>query len=285
MSNFYLTLPSNSSVKYFPDNTLTRFTTKLHSAISLIGDWEVGLSEIIFPKTWYNVERASLTNPAHVTITGLQSDNKPLYTSQVRLTPGHYSTIEKLIEEINNNIARNFRHQISFEPNDKAVKSRLITDIPDLRYNVVNRKINVYLPASMSIRFSESLAYTFGLVETRQNPIINSSTTDVMMVKGHRTSDIAQGYHALYIYCDVLESVPVGDTQAPLLRIVDTEGEHGSIIHKCYEKARYLPLQKKHFDSLEIDIRTDAGLPVPFEHGSLVITLHFRQRKHAYFLG
>ena len=241
--------------------------------------------EIMFPKTWYNIERTTLLNPAHVTIKGMTSDNKPLYTSQVRLTPGYYNTIENLIEEINNGIAKNFRQSISFEPNDKAIKGRVITELPDLRYNTINRKTTVYLPPSMSIKFSESLAYVFGLVETRQNPIVNISATDNMLVKGHRTSDIAHGYHALYVYCDVLECGPVGDTQAPLLRIVNTDGEHGRIIHRSYEKARYLPLQKKHFDSLEIDIRTDTGVPVPFEHGSLVITLHFRQRKHAYFLG
>src|SRR2546425_2436754 len=55
MSHFYLTLPSNSSEKYYPDNTLTHFVTKLHNDVSLSGDWEVALAEIMYLRNWYNV--------------------------------------------------------------------------------------------------------------------------------------------------------------------------------------------------------------------------------------
>ena len=54
---FYLTLPSNSSQEYFPDNTLTHYFTKLPQAIDLKGvDWEVGLVEMQYPHTWYNIQ-------------------------------------------------------------------------------------------------------------------------------------------------------------------------------------------------------------------------------------
>ena len=56
MTHFYLTLPSNSSEQYYPDNTLTHFTTKLHSDVSLNGDWEVGLADIMYPRNWYNID-------------------------------------------------------------------------------------------------------------------------------------------------------------------------------------------------------------------------------------
>ena len=53
---FYLTLPSNSSAAFFPDNTLTHYFTKLPHAIDLKGgEWEVGLVEIQYPHTWYNI--------------------------------------------------------------------------------------------------------------------------------------------------------------------------------------------------------------------------------------
>src|SRR5207244_9252002 len=61
MTHFYLTLPSNSSSNYYPDNTLTRFITKLPSSVSLSGDWEVALSEIHFPRTWYTVKKGGET--------------------------------------------------------------------------------------------------------------------------------------------------------------------------------------------------------------------------------
>ena len=38
MTHFYLTLPSNSSEKYYPDNTLANFKTKLHNDVALWDD-------------------------------------------------------------------------------------------------------------------------------------------------------------------------------------------------------------------------------------------------------
>ena len=57
MSRFYITLPSNSSSEYYPNNTVTRYTTKLADKIELEGDWEVGLAEISVPSEVQNVVR------------------------------------------------------------------------------------------------------------------------------------------------------------------------------------------------------------------------------------
>jgi hypothetical protein len=53
--SFYVTLPSDSSLRYFPDNKISHFTTQLPTPIVLNGEWEVGLSEIIYPHSWNNV--------------------------------------------------------------------------------------------------------------------------------------------------------------------------------------------------------------------------------------
>src|SRR6218665_1097124 len=87
-----------------------------------------------------------------------------------------------------------------------------------------------------------------------------------------------------YVYCDVLEHVSVGDTKAPFLRIVQVSGECGDRVQAIYDKPIYVPLQKNNFDSIEIDIRNDAGKPISFEYGKLIVTLHFRLSKIPYLL-
>jgi hypothetical protein len=56
MSHFYVTLPSDSSANYFPNNTVARFITQLPERIHLEGEYEMALAEIIYPHTWYNVD-------------------------------------------------------------------------------------------------------------------------------------------------------------------------------------------------------------------------------------
>ena len=54
-SEFYVTLPSNSSLQYFPDNKTLNFVTKLSRTLQPEGECEVGLAEIDYPHTWYNI--------------------------------------------------------------------------------------------------------------------------------------------------------------------------------------------------------------------------------------
>ena len=42
-------------MNYYPNNTLTNYTTQLPSLKSLTGSWEVGLVEIQYPHNWYNM--------------------------------------------------------------------------------------------------------------------------------------------------------------------------------------------------------------------------------------
>jgi hypothetical protein len=102
---------------------------------------------------------------------------------------------------------------------------------------------------------------------------------------GDRPVDIEGGLHALYVYCDAVECVAVGDTLAPLLRIVTIKGPRGEMTYIQYDEPRYIPLQKKNFDSIEMDIRDDMGNAIPFDSGKLIVTLHFRRVRDSYFLG
>ena len=84
---------------------------------------------------------------------------------------------------------------------------------------------------------------------------------------------------SLYVYCDVVEPRVVGDSQVPLLRIVPAEGDHGQLVTRIYENVHYVRLQRKSFQTIEINIRDRTGNIVPFEQGTLNVTVHFRQRK------
>jgi len=82
----------------------------------------------------------------------------------------------------------------------------------------------------------------------------------------------------MYIYCDVIQHVVVGDVMAPLLRIVDVKTASTSVEHQILNPPLYVPLLKKNFDTIEINIVTDEGLPFSFVDGKLVVVLEFKRR-------
>lgn len=55
-------LPSNASTSNYPDNSLAKYTVQLPQPLDLSkGQWEIGLSEIMFHHSWHNVKGAALT--------------------------------------------------------------------------------------------------------------------------------------------------------------------------------------------------------------------------------
>lgn len=77
-NEFYLTLLSNSSTNYFPNNTLANFHTKLPSKLFLSDEWVVGLAEISFniAKTSDDREKPKTTQPRTILIRHEEKSNR-----------------------------------------------------------------------------------------------------------------------------------------------------------------------------------------------------------------
>lgn len=52
---FYVTLPSNASLNVFKNNTSSSFREDLAQYLHLDGAWEVAVTEISYPYTWFNL--------------------------------------------------------------------------------------------------------------------------------------------------------------------------------------------------------------------------------------
>ena len=94
MSDFYLTLPSNSSMDYYKGNSLANFTTQLPNAIDLTGDWEVGLVEIQYPHNWYNVPAEESCRTFRVRCRSGNSEDGPTAGYDFLIPAGYYHRVQ-----------------------------------------------------------------------------------------------------------------------------------------------------------------------------------------------
>ena len=79
----------------------------------------------------------------------------------------------------------------------------------------------------------------------------------------------------LYVYADIVEPHPMGDTQANLLRIVPVKEKEGDIVSEEFATPLYFGLSRSNFNTVIIFITDDNGNEVPFEDATVKVTLHF----------
>ena len=81
----------------------------------------------------------------------------------------------------------------------------------------------------------------------------------------------------MYVYCDIASPSLVGDVQTPLLRAIALKGEWDDTISEVCHNPYYVPVARRGFDTIEININTQLGAPMPFTGGNSVAVLHFRR--------
>ena len=243
--HFYLTLPSAPDV--------ARYVTKLPQSIRLDGDYEVGLSEIVYPHTWNNVD-----NKQEIYWIG-EFDLATSKLTKTYIKSGYYCDGDAFAASLTHQATRTFAHL-----NDISVKFSFVKHAGRIRMQVRNSNEHIVV---ISWDLMEFLGFREKVIAKKEADLI-----------GAKAFDVNRGLNLMYVYCDVAAHGAVGDAKAPLLRVCNVSGQHGRIVHVTYDRPHYVPVGRREFDAIEIAINNERGDPMPFEFGNSMVTLHFRRR-------
>ena len=244
---FYLTLPSNSSMKLYPNNTLANFAVNLSPPLELSGDWVVALCEIQYPHTWNNVRMRH-------NVFYIQRGEKG-FPERYPIPVGYYKSVQQILKAMMDAV-------------ESSTKKDLI-----LTYNSITRHVTIEVKNNLEILLGDGLAPLLGF---------DNGAAIKKKTESPRVANLAGGFHSLYVYIDVVEAQAVGDTRVPLLRIVNIEGKDGDTITKTFQNPFYLPVSRKYVERISCNIKDDTNQLVPFESGKLIVTLHFKRSKPFY---
>ena len=193
---------------------------------------------------------------------------------------GYYETTQKLIGEINKIFAK-------------------FTNItpPKLVYNEINNKVTLHAGkidnANVYPYLGDELEGLLGLKDRKFNQNVYSTDvgTDVYHVfkdKDSYTSDsitgfhpveITAGYQSLYLYSDIVYPSLIGDTCAPILRIIEVPKKYkfGDTVHLKYDKPHYRQILCNKFETIELALYDDSGKLVPIMFGKIAANLHYEK--------
>ena len=323
----HVVLPSNSSMDYFPDNSLANYKVKLSKPLLLQGRYEVALVEIIYPHRRLTVEPDEAkfviytTTPVeyevreddfktHV-VTGIRNTNirgkrnikknatKLKRKATLKMTKKDMIDMvddETKLKPLNAVASTTIPKKAREKPKKKNRVSLLalpagMYERPEeiaQRLNTLDKNIQVSFSGTTNkfqielgsdvtrVDLSRRLAQLLGFVKEPERYTIKGP--EIAQFMPHMEGNA----HALYIYSSIVDHQIVGDTMAPLLRVVCPDAEKlGQTVSEKYIKPYYLPVNSSFIDTIDIQIRTTSGHLFPFQSGNpVVISLHFRPQRN-----
>lgn len=256
-NQFYLTLPSNSSKDYFPKNTVSKYTTHLPRQIRLEGDgeWEMALVEAHYPCSFMTVDEESCIWLDYKLVLPSIPVTLSVEHIMLKMKPGYYKNITDLLKMINK--AKDVTQYLYFEYDKEQDRVKITTMVDGIS----------------KVHFTEALSLQLGF-----DPYENVLSNDLTAIW---PPNLTMGLPThLYVYCDLIEPQLIGDTTAPLLKIVNIDREnytHGAHKTVHFISPHYAPVMKGTFETIDIDLRDHASKKASFLFGTSYVKLHFKR--------
>jgi len=286
---FIVNLVSNASMGLYPNNKIASFTTQLPgNGIQLPrhadstadnggggggGYWEVALLEISFPTRFKNV------TVGEYSIMADRFQNQALRT---HVSLGSHRNVESIMDEINKSSKGLYRHTFDMDV-DRLFdyKQNPVTDKWEIKPNDPGAHLSLL---GDDLRAILGFGYEKGVngIAQRSKAALNNDG----WVRAEYPSDI-QRLHTMMVYTNIIEHQIIGDTVAPLLRVIPLttkiknfalSGMESSQISKVFtHPLQYKRVQVNAFHSINIDLYAENGLLIPFTGvGRTSLTLLFR---------
>ena len=270
----YVYLFSNfNALKYYgKPNKIGNFKNQLACNMPITQNWKVALSEIIYTKSWYNIQQKQNIGLVDELGTYLK------FNDQITINPGFYDNPEMLINDINNSLKKfpiNQSPILTYNSKENYVyvtpgKTDYLTVFPDFGEEVENilglRNRNTYI-----------YEYNHAPKTEIKYDIKNLDLFDNDIFKGFHPVEMNAGVHYLCVYCDIVTESFTGDTKSQLLRLVEIprKSKFGETVHIRYTDRNYKNIYTDKFQNIEISIRDSSNRLVPFTSGQCTCVLHF----------
>ena len=278
----YVTLASDSSLDFFPDNEISRFRVKLPRKLYLDRKrHQLGMKYLSYPMKSHNVHDGAVS-----VLFFLQTneDEDPVQFD-VEIEPGYYKHAHQLTTAINAAIAE---IPARFEERYRPIAENgvhLGTGAVKLEYLGTTEKVSISAPLTpvynIRVQMSKELFVKLGMGVEADVEFESGDCCKHFRVPttGRYTADLDAGQSAIFVYTDVIEADRmVGHRLVPLLAMAPITGSHGQ---QCYYEPRLVEYCTPRYDVIDeilIELTGDAGQLLKFTSGKVYLTLHIKDR-------
>ena len=276
---FSVYLISTASMDIFSQNTMAIFINRFQEPIILNGDWRVALTEITFPSEIKNVTDTSIlvysAKDGYTPSSDTSAIAKPRRGKPFDIAAGMYPNVESLMDAIQLLVPISFNYQID------SISKRMTLEFNE---NEGLAFESSQIPSLLGFDgVSDNVGSSYVHLGYKQGFYFEPNKHT-----GNFPIDITAGTHSMLVYTDIINYQYVGDTKAPVLRIIDcgrrlkngstTLTTVSTLTKKSFSILEYKKLLKSTIDSIKIELRTDIGSLIPFVGtGKVFLTLNFKK--------
>ena len=80
----------------------------------------------------------------------------------------------------------------------------------------------------------------------------------------------------IFLYASFVETSRVGNSNVPLLRVLERKTTHELVHHYNIKHLQYVPVNTSYLELCQLTLRSELGDPLAITKGLAVITCHFR---------
>lgn len=299
---FTIDLISSASLDIFPQNTFSSFTNQLSRVIELEGEWVVGLLSIAFPSKIKNVTSTLIRQytKSQLDLAEVNAEDEASVSGQpykalgfndledTRLPGGTIAKMKSGFYEQPVEIIAEISRVVSLEKFEVQIDK--VTGFAVMEFGR-GEGISFEDPQVVSIFGfkpwfdSKHQMYHIGYRSDPKKYLLDGLSNKHF---GEYPVDVTCGSQLIFIYLDIIEFQHIGDTRAPILKIIESETrvKNGSIsnisaLHKQdFSSPIFKKLLRNTLQSVKVELRNEVGNLVPFVGiGKVIITLKFMRVK------
>lgn len=269
-----------------PENVTSSFVVDLPKTINLSGEWEAAMTSLHYPKT---IQNLSPNNNSVVVIfertSKIDGSHLGHYIRAAAIPVGLYETIDSVLKALNSAIDElvgeetlgplfyidNEEDRIQVNPANLELFKRSFTPFIDRRKAIFPKEDLKMQKIYLEPRLAVLLGY---------DPLNHNF---VNLCEPLHKYNVNAGFpQNIFVYCDLIEGQIIGHRYAPVMKIVPAT-EHnatfGESVLRTFPTREYLPLAKRSFNTISINILDNTGQKIPFTCGQLIVTVHLRRKK------
>ena len=308
MEQFTLYIPCEKHHCY--GRGLQKFYAVLDRPIGLNGYWEVGLAEISFSKSFYNIKEDQSVDLVFPQTDSSTNEIMRIYKSNMKLEAGEYSIVQ-IVDKMNEIIRKQFENNNHYRDGSDDVKidRNKLPEVILQNGNIVFKSGQVRQHKNNQLFFiypSEYLCENLGFDrneiwidysvicsryknsgERATSEEIEEIFNNNLLINSKYPHKIYDRKNHFFVCSDINETMQYGEMKQPILRHVNFDNvETGSKVLQIYDKPYYFKVKKSPFQMIEIRLmenlnnHTDTEIQeseFDFRFGEIYLVLHFRK--------